>query len=564
MALNDRSRPLSARPVTRMRSTSMRLHPRRRWHRISWWYSLILLVPVLLLFADVLFGLGPERGDPRLTIRVSDQTTGKSIAGAVVRVAGVTRETGENGQAAFDAPVEKVAIEVSANGYLSIIGEAGAGTAEIQAVALQPQGAESATGVPDVAPSEVSVVAVDQTAVAPEEAPGIVAAAGTVVDGDGNPVRGALVRAGRDITRTRADGSFSLEDADVSNGIVVSASGYAKQTLPAGTDLTVSMVRQDIKALYLYGPMAGDPKVVDGLIDLINSTEANAIVIDIKDGSVLYDTKVEFFREAKAVVPVYDPVALVKKFKDNGIYTIARQVVFKDPTVAEFHHELAVQDDKSDDVWRGYQGEAWVNPFKRELWQPNIDLAIEAAGFGFDEIQYDYIRFPSDGDLRRADFGPGYTEEGRVDAIVAFLKESRRQLAPLGVMLAVDIFGIVTIFPDDQGIGQRTADIARVVDYVCPMVYPSHFGEGTIPVDGEPNAFPYETIEYTTALALQKMKGHELKFRPWLQDFTYGEPDYLAPEVQAQMDAAMDGGATGWMLWNAFSEFTEDALRPEE
>jgi hypothetical protein len=253
---------------------------------------------------------------------------------------------------------------------------------------------------------------------------------------------------------------------------------------------------------------------------------------------------------------------LVKKFKDHGIYTIARQVVFNDPRVAEANHDLAVQDEVSGDVWRGYDGGAWVNPFKQELWQPNIDLAVEAAGFGFDEIQYDYIRFPSDGDLSTADFGPDYTEEGRVAAIIDFLKMTRKQLEPTGAMLAVDVFGIIAIYPDDQGIGQRLADVAKVVDYVCPMIYPSHFDITSIDVGGEPNDLPYETISTSVYLALDKMPGNELKLRPWLQDFAWGDQPYDADQVRAQITATEEQEGSGWLLWNAGSEFTEDALNP--
>jgi hypothetical protein len=272
---------------------------------------------------------------------------------------------------------------------------------------------------------------------------------------------------------------------------------------------------------------------------------------------------VSFFQDAGVVDPTYDPAALVKKFRDHGIYTIARLVVFNDPLVAEAHHDLAIQDDNGG-VWLGSNGSPWVNPFKKALWQPNIDLAVEAAGFGFDEIQYDYVRFPSDGDLSTAEFGNDYTEDGRVAAIVDFLKASRAALAPTGTMLGADVFGIVAIYPDDQGIGQRFADIAKVVDYICPMVYPSHFDESSIDVGGPPNAHPYDTIALSMKLALDKMPGMDLKLRPWLQDFTLGDPPYGATEVRDQINAAESYDTSGWMLWNAASEFTEDALNPQE
>ena len=170
-----------------------------------------------------------------------------------------------------------------------------------------------------------------------------------------------------------------------------------------------------------------------------------------------YDTQVEFFRDADMAVAAFDPAKLVRllhkngiyAIAKNGIYAIARQVVFKDPIVAEAYPELAVKVDGSDELWRGGEGEAWVNPFARELWQPNIDLAAEAASFGFDEIQYDYIRFPSDGDLSTADFGPVYDEESRVGAISTFLEASQAAFKPLGLMFGGDVFGVAAIFDDD-------------------------------------------------------------------------------------------------------------------
>jgi hypothetical protein len=371
-----------------------------------------------------------------------------------------------------------------------------------------------------------------------------------------------VVRVGTDTVKTKRDGTFRLSGMPEEGEVVVSASGYAdkKQTLPAEGALDVALARQQIEAVYLSGENSADPDIVDRLIALADETEINAIVVDIKEGHVWYDTGVQFFHDAKAVDPKYDPKELVARLHEHGIYAIARMVVFNDPVVAENRPDLAVADENGG-VWRGAGGGAWVNPFNQELWQPNIDLALEAAGMGFDEIQYDYIRFPSDGDLTTADFGPDYNEEGRVGAIVDFLTLSHDQLEPTGAKLAVDIFGIVAIYPDDQGIGQRLADIAPVVDYVCPMIYPSHFDPTSIDVGGDPNDFPYETIQLSLALAKDKMPGLELKLRPWLQDFNLGRA-YSADDVKAQIQASDEADTSGWMLWNAANEFTEDALEP--
>ena len=557
----------------RTRSTRL-LRPRRRWDQVSWWFSLLFVASLLLIGGDVLFGLGPDRDGDRVTFSVSDSSTGAAIPGATVAFGAEVARTDDRGNVSFDRPSADAVVQVDMPGFHSTYGRFDTAHGENQRVALRPVSvaAVSETSNP-VPPAEsgqqqseptATTALLEPTSTVPAETSNSGAvASGRVVDAQGEPIADALVATGSAYTRTDEDGEFRLDDADVSNGLIVNAPGYARQVVPAATGMSIAMQRLDIKAAYLNGNRAGDEEFVKGLIDLIQRTELNAVVIDIKEHTVFYDTQVEFFRDADAVAPTYDPAALVKQFEDAGIYTIARQVVFKDPLVAEAYPELAVRDETTDGVWRGWQGEAWVNPFYEELWQPNIDMALEAIGFGFDEVQYDYIRFPSDGDLSTADFGPRYDEESRVGTIVEFLTQTREAIAPTGAMLAVDIFGIVAIYPDDQGIGQRLADIAPVVDYVCPMIYPSHFDASSIDVGGEPNALPYETISLSVELSLDKMPGMELKLRPWLQDFTLGEPEYGPAEVRAQIDATEELGASGWLLWNAASEVTEGALEPE-
>jgi hypothetical protein len=207
-------------------------------------------------------------------------------------------------------------------------------------------------------------------------------------------------------------------------------------------------------------------------------------------------------------------------------------------------------------------GVAWVNPFNEEVWAANIDLALELAGRGFNEIQFDYVRFPTDGDLAAMDFGREVTESIRVETIAGFLGEARSTLSADGTMVGADVFGF-TLLLDDLGIGQNVGRIAEVVDYVCPMVYPSHFPDGSIDVDGPPNDFPYETIEISLSAGEEKVARSRGKLRPWLQDFSLpGMSDYGAAEVRAQIDAAEANGAAGWMIWNFASIYHEDAFVP--
>jgi hypothetical protein len=266
------------------------------------------------------------------------------------------------------------------------------------------------------------------------------------------------------------------------------------------------------------------------------------------------------------VTPVYDVEELIAELDAHGIYAIARMVVFKDPVVAEGRPDLAVRDEVTGGLWRDMNGAAWVNAFNQELWQANADLGAELARLGFDEVQYDYIRFPSDGDLRTADFGVDYTEANRRAAITGAVALGAQEVRAAGARFAIDLFPIIALFGDDQGIGQTLQDLVPLADYVCLMIYPSHYELGNIPVDGHPNDFPAETVTYSLETSQQWAPASMAKMRPWLQDFTYpleGYSAYDAADVRAQIDAAEAAGATGWMLWNAAGEFQAGALRLE-
>jgi hypothetical protein len=374
-----------------------------------------------------------------------------------------------------------------------------------------------------------------------------------------------MVRAGRNEAPTEQDGSFEIPGAPPGNKITVSASGFEDAELAVPADGVVSAMMRpfDIKALYIGVMSIDDPERVNDLIRIVDETELNAVVLDIKQDHIFYDTQVQFFRDIPGMVdPVYDVNAYLKAFKDHGIYSIARMVVFKDPMVADARTDLAIPDDRGTGVWRDDDGTAWVNPAKRELWDANITLALEAASLGFDEIQYDYIRLPSDG-IEHADFGFDWQIENlRMEPITGFVKASSEALKPTGVKFALDIFGVTAVTSNDQGIGQKLTELIPYVDYLCPMVYPSHFGPGFFDID-DPNAQPYDTIWASMEAINAQIPGMEKKIRPWLQDFDWGDTAYGPEEVRAQIEAAMNRGASGWMLWDADNTYTEDALEAD-
>jgi hypothetical protein len=315
------------------------------------------------------------------------------------------------------------------------------------------------------------------------------------------------------------------------------------------------------KAVYL-NPIMDDGYDLDRLLGLIDRTELNALVIDVKEEGVYVDTGVDLFQEAGTVVPYYDVATVLDALHAHDVYAIARLVVFKDSPLAEARPDLAVADAATGGPWRDMNGVAWVNPFREDVWAANIDLAVELVGRGFDEIQFDYVRFPTDGDPEAMDFGREVTESVQVETIAGFLDEARANVAAGGAKVGADVFGF-TLLLDDIGIGQNIGRIAEIVDYVCPMVYPSHFPNGSIAVDGQPNDFPYQTIEISLGAGEERVAGLRGKLRPWLQDFSLpGMSDYGAAQVRAQIDAAEANGAAGWMIWNAASVYHEDAFAP--
>jgi hypothetical protein len=322
--------------------------------------------------------------------------------------------------------------------------------------------------------------------------------------------------------------------------------------------------QHEIKAIYLNPLATTDWAGFMRLVEMIERTELNALVIDIKEDAVYYDTQIDFFRNAHDVTPLYDLSDRLDELRKRGIYAIARQVVFKDWRAAEARPDLAVKIVGTDTVWRDQNGIAWVNPFQHELWQANADLAREAAKLGFDEIQYDYVRFPSDGNLAIMDFGQPYTEQARSDAIVQFLIETRRRLNGTGTQLGADIFGYTLVVNNDNGIGQTADRIARVVDAVCPMIYPALWPTGSLPVGGVPNDFPHDTIAISMARAAAKFGPNARKVRPWLQDFSLpGYRPYGAADVRAQIDAAEEAHAGGWMIWDPTNQYHQEAFKPK-
>lgn len=389
---------------------------------------------------------------------------------------------------------------------------------------------------------------------------------GTVKDAQGNPIAGALVAAGGTYTHTNADGSYRLTDVGQSNTAYFKAPGFAEVDKPLTPDLKIdaSLTPISVKALYATALTASDPKLLDPLIGTIDKTELNAMVIDLKDssGHVFYKSQVPLANEIKATDPILDPAALVTMLHQHQIYAIARIVVFEDPILAEARPEWAIHDATSGGLWRTWNGLAWVNAHRSEVWDYNIAIAREAAAFGFDEIQLDYIRFPTDGNLSTAEYGVPHDDQTRPQAISSFLQEMYAAIAPTHAYLAADVFGLTVWETGDGQIGQNLETMVKNLDYICPMIYPSHFAAGSMGFT-IPNDHPYEVILWSLQNGEERVPDQKTKIRPWLQDFSLGEGIAYGPdEVKRQIDATHDAGLGSWMLWNAANVYQTTELAP--
>jgi hypothetical protein len=392
---------------------------------------------------------------------------------------------------------------------------------------------------------------------------------GVVRDPGGNPVPGLTVAAGGVVGQTNADGAYRLPGVDENATLIVKGVGYRAQQIPLGSRVTQDVTVQPFvaKGLYAQAPTVADPQQLQKLLALIDAKDLNTLVIDLKDnnGIVYYDSHVPLAREVSAVQPTLNVPALLATLRARNVYAIARIVVMEDPIAATKRPDLAIKDARTGKVWRTTQGQPWLNPTNPQVWAYVSDLAKEAADLGFDEVQFDYVRFPSDGALNAAEYGPSFTggAEQRRAMITGFLKTAREKLAPTPALMGADIFGITAWLKGDNGIGQQFEDLAALVDVICPMDYPSHFSAGFNGWD-IPNNYPYEVIKQSLMVREQRIPGVAHKTRPWLQAFTLRPGvDYGTAQVYAQIQACNEMQSSGFLLWNANSDYDPAWLPPK-
>ncbi|HEX6946881.1 MAG TPA: putative glycoside hydrolase [Acidimicrobiia bacterium] len=377
---------------------------------------------------------------------------------------------------------------------------------------------------------------------------------GVVTDGEGQPLSGAVVKSGSGTGETDSDGRFSIRGAEPGQ-VTVERPAWHPTTFEwdgGQGDQSVQLEPMVLRAVHVSGEAVRDR--YDEFLQLATSTELNAVMIDIKDetGLVWYDTEDPTANEVGANYQAFDLSEVVRRAKEQDLYVIARLVVFNDPIAAIREPEMAVWDSELQKPYSA-NGQYFLDPTDPDARAYGLALAVEACGLGVDEIQFDYVRFP---DQRResAIFDEGVSADVRLATINGFLTEAVSKLHPMGCAVGADVFGFITKAVDDGAIGQKWEDIANIVDVVSPMVYPSHYSTGWYGFDN-PNDHPGPMVENALRDGMARLP-RRVVVRPWLQDFGYD-----ASQVREQIDVVEQFGL-GWMLWNARSNVTVEALQP--
>ncbi len=377
---------------------------------------------------------------------------------------------------------------------------------------------------------------------------------GRVVDAEGRAVSDAIVSTGAASGVSDPEGHFSIRGAEP-GGVDVSRPAWLATTFEwdgGPGETLVELLPFTARAVHISGEAARDR--FDEFIAMARTTELNALMIDLKDesGVVWYDTANQTAIEVGAIYSGYNLTSITDRAHSEGLYVIGRLVVYADPLAATGKPSMAVWDSETNSPYSA-GGQYFLDPTDPDAQQYGLDLAVEACSKGLDEVQFDYLRFP-DNRRESATFDEGVTEAVRLPSIMKFLSDAVELLHPMGCAVAADVFGFITTVGDDGAIGQRWEDMVSIVDVVSPMVYPSHYGPEWFGYD-VPNDHPGPVVRNALQDGLERLSRNVI-VRPWLQDFGYD-----ASQVREQIVEAEVFGL-GWMLWNAKSNVTTDALLP--
>lgn len=350
--------------------------------------------------------------------------------------------------------------------------------------------------------------------------------------------------------------------------------GVIVRTVDSGPKVNHVETPESVKAIYMTSWVASTPSIRQNIIDLVKETEINSVIIDIKDdtGKISFEGNDPVLESMGSYENrISDIRELINIFHDMDVYVMGRVAVFQDPHLTSIWPEEAVKSKSTGKVWTDRKGLSWVDAGSQRVWDYAIRIATDSYNQGFDEINFDYVRFPTDGNMSDMTFPHS---EGKVksDVLEEFFTYLDSKLEDTGIVSSADVFGMVAVADGDIGIGQVLEKITPHVDYIAPMVYPSHFSYDFKGL-GDPNDDPYGVIYHAMKDAYDKLivaqsletteegkaKFDTDKLRPWLQDFDYGG-EYDAADVRAQIQATYDIGLDSWMLWDPSNKYTRGAL----
>ncbi len=355
--------------------------------------------------------------------------------------------------------------------------------------------------------------------------------------------------------------------------VLVGTAVFAQNPLQLQDKILDKKIQDSTKGLFIEGWSIGNAKVLNHFIDLANRTEINTYVTDVKedDGYVSYASEVAEVKNLKNYIKKFDPVVTLSELHKNNIRVIGRVVCFKDPVMSLKRPDLALMN-KNGEIWKDNEGNTWLNPYNKECWKYLVNIAKEAVKLGFDEIQFDYVRFTNNGDVATIDFGK--TEIKKYETINGFLAYARKEMP--NTVISANVFGIICESEKDtEGIGQYLELIGKNMDFISPMFYPFLYAPGQIVNNvafPKPDLDPYGVVlnAFTKAkFRIDAVKNYKAKLRPYLQDSTESslEPGYFqsygALQVKQQIDAVYKAGGKGWLFWNSESEYSEDGFLPK-
>jgi hypothetical protein len=391
---------------------------------------------------------------------------------------------------------------------------------------------------------------------------------GTVLTPDRRPLPAVSVRLGEVELQTDDRGGFTFIRA-VPGSLDLSRPAWESATIAwdgEDAELELTLAPRMVRALRVSGPKAGDLESWQSLLSLADDSGINAFVVDIKDerGRVFHDTSVGLAHDIGAVTAGYDLDQVVADMNALGLYKISRIATFQDPLLAAFDSAITIRNGDTGGVWETNSGLAWLDPTDPGAWVYPLALAEEACRRGFDEVQFDYVSFPSDGpiselgfdDLEFSDYYSATSQEKRVGVIAAFLQSAHDLLNPLGCAVAANIFAIVLESSTDEGIGQMPQVLSSTVDVLSPMIYSFAYGAGWKGFS-DPNEHAPEIVAQALDAGISLLDGFGI-YRPWVQRAFLDAAEILT--IQSEVEARQ----LGWMLWSATTDFDRDMLPAAE